>query len=97
MKIISKIWLNKKNDSKVVADAQVILRDDDLGDLTIKAVKVINGQEGLFVSLPQFIYEKDGEKKYSGVVWASSDWKEVIDASVINAYNEKAAAPASAS
>lgn len=49
----------------LVGNASIII--DDF--IEIKGFKIINGKNGLFVSSPNHMVEKDGEKKYYDDVW----------------------------
>ncbi len=39
------------------------------GDLEINDCVLVNGPKGKFIGFPQRSYEKDGETKYTSVVW----------------------------
>lgn len=45
----------------------------DLDGLTINDVKIIDGKNGLFVSMPTRSYEVDGETKYSQIIYISDE------------------------
>lgn len=66
----------------------------DYGELTFEA-KVMDGKNGLFVSMPQRVYEKDGEKKYKDLIYPhSKEGREELVASILEAYNEAVASAA---
>lgn len=99
MKIQASFYPAKKTTGKILGDATVTLRDEILGDLVIKKIRVIRGNDGEpFVSLPQNDYMKKNdetgqdERKFAPVVWASADWKRVIDEAVISEYSKSMAA-----
>lgn len=102
MKIQATFYPSKsKAAGKVLGDATVTLRDEILGDLVIKKIRVIEGNDGeAFVSLPQSPYMKKddatGEEKkmYAPIVWASSDWKRSIDDAVLSEYSKSRAVAA---
>lgn len=95
MKILANFYHAKKKTGNILGDATVTIRDEFLGDLTIKKIRVIRGNDGdPFVSLPQSPYiKKDDatgaeEKKYAPIVWASGDWKRAIDEAVLGEYSK---------
>lgn len=63
---------------KVKAFASIILEQ---GALTINDIRVIDGKNGLFISLPTRPYEEDGETKYATIVYVSDEnlYKEIED------------------
>jgi len=99
MKILANFYPAKKKTGNILGDASVTLRDEVLGDLTIKKIRVILGKDGEpFVSLPQSPYMKKddsgketGEKAYSPIVWASGDWKRQIDDAVLSEWSKSQA------
>lgn len=101
MKIQATFYPSKsKAAGKVLGDATVTLRDEILGDLVIKKIRVIQGNDGeAFVSLPQSPYMKKDDagvetKQYAPIVWASSDWKRSIDDAVLTEYSKSRAVAA---
>lgn len=87
MNISAQVWLSNKPGSKILADAAVTVRDEAYGDLVIKKIRIMQGQDGEFVSLPQSKYEKEGVQKYAPIVWAGGGWKLAIDEAVLKAYS----------
>lgn len=57
----------------------------------VHGLTVINGREGLFVSMPQQSYvDSEGEKKYSDTAFPlSKDLRDSIASAVIKAYRQK--------
>ncbi len=95
MELIAKVYLSKKQTSKILADASVTLRDPLMGDLVIKKIRIMQSNDGgEFVSLPQNKFQKDGKDQYSPIVWASKEWKEKIDEAVLSEYSREIAAAA---
>lgn len=94
MEIVAKVYLSKKAGSKILADASVTFRHPQFGDLVVKKIRVIQGPDGEFVSLPQNKYQKEGVDQYSPIVWASKEWKEKIDEAVLSEYSREIAGAA---
>ena len=73
MKAVGVKNINKINDGtgKVKAFVNVLFSLTEDGDavLTINGCKLIEGSKGLFVAMPSQPYEKDGEKKWSDIVF----------------------------
>lgn len=89
MKITATFYPSKnKNSGNLLGDASAVIRSEALGDLTIKKLRVVDGQNGAFVCLPQVKYQKDGDDKFFNILWASADWKKAIDEAVLAAYSE---------
>lgn len=83
MNIKSKINYVFKKENKIKANASVFI--DDV--IEIRDVKVIDGQKGLFVSMPQSSYMKDDTMRYKDIVAISNDdLKATIEKSVLSAY-----------
>ena len=63
---------------KVKAFASITIEQ---GALTINDIRVIDGKNGLFISLPTRPYEEDGETKYATIVYVSDEklYKEIED------------------
>lgn len=57
----------------------------------VHGLSIINGREGLFVSMPQQSYvDSNGEKKYSDTAFPlSKDLRDSISSAVIKAYRQK--------
>lgn len=82
---IDKMRRLTKGNSKLKGSCSVILAD---GRITINDVTVVEGRDGLFVSLPQKQWEdKDGKKRYTNVVYIrdEADLTAIKDA-VLNAF-----------
>ena len=78
-------------EGKTKAFADIIL---DGANVIIKGCRVVEGSNGLFVSLPQRTYDKDGETKYAPIVsMPVRDQLDVVMKSVIDAYNGNVAGP----
>lgn len=75
-------------DSNVKAVASITISDA----FAFHGVKVIESKKGLFVSMPQSKYTKDGEQKYSNVCHPiSSDARAELNSVVLKAYEEQLA------
>lgn len=75
-------------DSNVKAVASITIADA----FAFHGVKVIESKNGLFVSMPQSKYTKDGEQKYSNVCHPiSSDARAELNSVVLKAYEEQLA------
>jgi len=61
------------------------------GEVLVKGLRVVNGQKGLFVSMPQMKSNKDG-KWYSIVQVADNDLFRGIQDEVLNEYETKGGA-----
>jgi len=44
-----------------------------VGDFEINDCSLVEGNKGDFIGLPQRKYEKDGETKYSSIVWIANE------------------------
>lgn len=72
-----------KDDSRVRAIASVTIGDT----FAVHGIKVIDSDKGLFVSMPQSVYEKNGKTKYSDVFHAiTSDARIKLSNAVLRAY-----------
>lgn len=73
-------------DSNVKAVASITIADA----FAFHGVKVIESKNGLFVSMPQSKYTKDGEQKYSDVCHPiSSEARAELNRVVLKAYEEQ--------
>lgn len=73
-------------DSNVKAVASITISDA----FAFHGVKVIESKKGLFVSMPQSKYTKDGEQKYSDVCHPiSSEARAELNSVVLKAYEEQ--------
>ena len=73
-------------DSNVKAVASITIADA----FAFHGVKVIESKNGLFVSMPQSKYTKDGEQKYSDVCHPiSSEARTELNSVVLKAYEEQ--------
>lgn len=68
----AEVRLVKNKESKVKAFVSLTLELADT-DLTINGCKVIDSKDGLWVTFPTTSYEKDGETKYSNIVYVHDD------------------------
>ena len=57
-------------------------------NLTIKGCRLVEGENGLFVSLPSIRKEKDGEVDYQQVVYVNDDLKKLIHDSAKARYED---------
>lgn len=72
--------------SNVKAVASITIADD----FAFHGVKVIESKNGLFVSMPQSKYTKDGKQKYSDVCHPiSSEARAELNSVVLKAYEEQ--------
>ena len=78
--------VNSDKTSKL-ASASITLDDA----FVVHGLSIINGREGLFVSMPQQSYvDSEGEKKYSDTAFPlSKDLRDSISSVVIKAYRQK--------
>lgn len=75
-------------DSNVKAVASITIADA----FAFHGVKVIESKNGLFVSMPQSKYTKDGEQKYSDVCHPiSTESRAELNSVVLKAYEEQLA------
>lgn len=73
-------------DSNVKAVASITIADA----FAFHGVKVIESKNGLFVSMPQSKYTKDGEQKYSDVCHPiSTEARTELNSIVLKAYEEQ--------
>ena len=73
-------------DSNVKAVASITIADA----FAFHGVKVIESKNGLFVSMPQSKYTKDGEQKYSDVCHPiSTEARAELNSIVLKAYEEQ--------
>lgn len=86
MKIEATISIPNQQHGSTVANAFVKL--DDV--LCIRNVRVCNGKNGLFVSMPQF---KTGEEYKDVCFCASKKIRQQFDAAVLKAYEQKISEP----
>lgn len=68
----AEVRLVKNKESKVKAFVTLTLELGDT-DLSINGCKVIDSKDGLWVAFPTASYEKDGETKYSNVVYVHDE------------------------
>lgn len=60
-----------------------------IGDFAIHGIKVLDSRKGLFVQMPQNVYEKDGEKHYSDIFHPiTAEAREALNEAVMGAYEE---------
>ena len=79
-----RIWPTKNN-SSVKANGSMVVA----GAFVVKFA-LMEGKEGLFVSLPSEKYVKDGETKYTDKVWIlKNEVRADVNKLVIAAYNNK--------
>lgn len=72
--------------SKVKAVASVTIG----GAFAVHGIKVIDSQKGLFVQMPQFSYEKGGQKHYTDQFHPiTANAREELNAAVLDAYEQK--------
>lgn len=81
-------WVNSKLDSSKKASASVTIADS----FTVNDLSVMEGSKGLFVSMPQRSYEKNGEKKYLEIAHpVNAEMRKAINDAVLGAYSQKMA------
>ena len=76
-------FMSKGNWGKSVAYFDV-----DVNGVTIKGCRLVEGENGLFVSLPSIRKEKDGEVDYQQVVYVNDDLKKLIHDSAKARYED---------
>ena len=64
----AKVKLLENSKSKVKAFVSV-----EHEGITINDIKVIDGKDGLFISMPTRSYESDGETKYVNIVYVNDE------------------------
>lgn len=75
-----------QEDSKIKAYASANIA----GAFAIHGLKVIDSSKGLFVQMPQSVYTKDGEKKYSDIFHAiTAEARNEINDTVLKSYEER--------
>ena len=74
--------------SKVKAIASV-----NIGNaFAVHGIKVMDSEKGIFVSMPQSKYEKDGKVQYSEICHAvTKEAREALNSAVLSAYEDKLA------
>lgn len=84
MNYTAKVNLTKKDDSKVKAYVSLIIENC----FVVEGLRVIDGQKGLFVSMPN---RKIKDNKYKDICYpiTAQERQNIIDV-VIEAYHEKA-------
>lgn len=84
------VRLVKKGSSKVKAFVSVTFEkgiDTECSDITVNGCKVIESNDGLFVAFPTQSYEKDGETKYSNIVFVDDgDYYDEICDQILDEY-----------
>lgn len=65
------------------AFADIFIND---GDITIKSLRIIQDEKGLWVDYPQSKYQKNGQTKYSPIVEVSEDIKKHFQQVILEAY-----------
>jgi DNA-binding cell septation regulator SpoVG len=66
----------------------ILLPNNQSSTMLVKDMKLIEGQNGLFVGSPQVAYELNGEKKYKSIVDISRDLQDKLVEAVSNAYDD---------
>ena len=56
--------------------------------ITVNDIKIFDGQNGLFVSMPSMSYQKDGETKRYAIVKLSDNLMKQVSDAVLAAYQE---------
>lgn len=60
------------------------------GGFAIHGMKVVDSEKGLFVSMPQSKYEKDGEMKYNDIFHPiTAESRKELNQAVLDAYEQK--------
>lgn len=84
------VRLVKNGESKVKAFVSMTFEkgiDTECSDITVNGCKVIEGDEGLFVAFPTQSYTKDGETKYSNIVFVDDgDYYDEICDQILDEY-----------
>ena len=63
--------------------------DVEIGGVTIKGCRLVEGENGVFASMPSVRKEKDGEVVYQTIVFLSDELKVSVLASAKERYEEK--------
>ena len=56
------------------------------GDITIKGLRIIQDEKGLWVGYPQSKYQKNGQTKYAPIIEVSDDIKRHFQQAILEAY-----------
>lgn len=78
--------INKTNsEGNIKAYASVVLDDA----LVLTGIKVVEGSNGLFISMPSRQYEQNGEKKYADLFFPiTKEAREELQKTVLEAYQK---------
>lgn len=79
-------WVNNNPNQAKKATASITIGKA----FTVNDLGVVQGSKGLFVSMPQRSYEKNGEKKYLEVAHpVSSEMRKAVNDAVLDAYQQE--------
>ena len=70
MKAKVNVIQNPKGKVKAFASVNI---PTEAGDISVNDIRVIDGKNGLFISLPTRPYEEDGETKYATIVYIDDE------------------------
>lgn len=89
-----KVFLNKRSDSKRLADVSVLCEEGDLAGITVRGFNIWQGKEGgKFVTPPNQRYQdKTGKSKYyHHLVEEEEGALDDLNTSILEAYDAKVA------
>lgn len=78
-------WMNDDTSAPKKASASITIGNSFM----VNGLSIVQGQKGLFVSMPQRVSEKDGQKKYIEVAHPiNSEMRTAINNAVLNSYSQ---------
>ena len=78
-------WMNDDTSAPKKASASITIGNSFM----VNGLSIVQGQKGLFVSMPQRVSEKDGQKKYVEVAHPiNSEMRTAINNAVLNSYSQ---------
>ena len=78
-------WLNKDPESKLKAFCSLKIEDS----FVVSGLKVMSGNNGLFVSMPSESYEKNGKKEYRDTAYPTNNlMRTAVHEACIGAYQQ---------
>lgn len=87
--VASITWINSDPTSKLKAYASIKIADV----FAVNGIKVVEGKNGLFIGMPNDIYEKNGKTEYKDICFpTTAEMRDTITNAVIGAYGQRMAA-----